>query len=433
MAVPILQEEAVPSREDRPQVTSSAELPKSIAREHRQTHTPSLKVVGHYSLQQSLGKGSTGKVKLGVHNITGEKIAVKIVPRANLQLVSTTNKSPRQIAKERAREDNREMRTIREAHIMMLLRHPHIVGLRDLVINGPYFYILMDHVNGGQLLHYIVKRQRLSESRARLFTRQIVGALDYLHRNSIVHRDLKIENILIDKAGRNIKLIDFGLSNLFSPTSQLSTYCGSLYFAAPELLCATPYNGPEIDIWSLGVVLYVMVTGSVPFDDKSMPGLHEKIKRGEVSYPAHLSPECRDLLAQIFITDPAKRIPLADILRHPWINADSPPIKSFIPYRKTLVLPLETEVIDAMSQGFGFGSPDEIRAELEKVIQSEMYCHANERIANQQALSIKTLGPSLNSNEYGHTATRDFFYDDPQSVPEAYHPLVSIYHLTRER
>ncbi|OAD70365.1 hypothetical protein PHYBLDRAFT_92242, partial [Phycomyces blakesleeanus NRRL 1555(-)] len=220
-------------------------------------------------------------------------IAVKIVPRANLQLLSTTNKSPRQIAKERAREDNREMRTIREAHIMMLLRHPHIVGLRDLVINGPYFYILMDHVNGGQLLHYIVKRQRLSESRARLFTRQIVGALDYLHRNSIVHRDLKIENILIDKAGRNVKLIDFGLSNLFSPTSQLSTYCGSLYFAAPELLCATPYNGPEIDIWSLGVVLYVMVTGSVPFDDKSMPGLHEKIKRGEVTYPAHLSPECR--------------------------------------------------------------------------------------------------------------------------------------------
>ncbi|OAD01993.1 hypothetical protein MUCCIDRAFT_132379, partial [Mucor lusitanicus CBS 277.49] len=235
-----------------------------------------------------------GKVKLATHNVTGEKIAIKIVPRANLQILNAPNhhtngKSIQQIAKEKAREENREVRTIREAHIMMLLKHPNIVGMKDLVLQGPYFYILMDYVNGGQLLHYIVKRQRLSDRRTRQFSRQIVSALDYLHRNSIVHRDLKIENIMIDKSGRHIKIIDFGLSNLFCPERQLTTYCGSLYFAAPELLKATPYSGPEVDVWSLGVVIYVMATGSVPFDDKSMPGLHDKIKRGQVTYPAHLS------------------------------------------------------------------------------------------------------------------------------------------------
>lgn len=112
--------------------------------------------------------------------------------------------------------------------------------------------------------------------------------LDYCHRNSIVHRDLKIENILISKSG-NIKIIDFGLSNLYSSRSHLSTFCGSLYFAAPELLNAKVYTGPEVDIWSFGIVLYVLVCGKVPFDDQSMPALHAKIKRGFVEYPAWLS------------------------------------------------------------------------------------------------------------------------------------------------
>ncbi|KAF7727503.1 serine/threonine-protein kinase KIN2 [Apophysomyces ossiformis] len=383
-----------------------------------------LKGIGHYTFQQSLGKGSMGKVKLGVHNVTGEKIAVKIVPRANLQQLNFVGKTAKQIAKEQAREENRELRTIREAHIMMLLRHPHIVGLKDLVVSGPYFYILMDYVNGGQLLHYIVKRQRLSEKRSRFFGRQIASALDYLHRNSIVHRDLKIENILIDKSGRNIKLIDFGLSNLFAPERQLTTYCGSLYFAAPELLRANPYHGPEIDVWSFGVVLYVMLTGAVPFDDKSMPGLHEKIKKAEVSYPAHMSVEAQDMLAKIFVSDPAQRARLADIIRHPWLNVDCPPINNFLPSRKPLTMPLDQQVIELMSQGLNLGTPDEIRGKLEVIVKSPVYHTA----ANYVAQAKRPLGSSIDPEE-----PYPSMYDDPQSVPAAYHPLVSIYDLTRER
>lgn len=138
------------------------------------------------------------------------------------------------------------------------------------------------------MLDYIISHGRLKEKQARKFARQIASALDYCHRNSIVHRDLKIENILISKTG-DIKIIDFGLSNLFSPRNHLKTFCGSLYFAAPELLQAKQYTGPEVDIWSFGIVLYVLVCGKVPFDDQSMPQLHAKIKKGHVDYPPWLS------------------------------------------------------------------------------------------------------------------------------------------------
>lgn len=336
-----------------------------------------------------------------------------------------SGKTLQQIAKEKAREENREVRTIREAHIMMLLRHPNIVKMKDITPHGPYFYILMDYVNGGQLLHYIVKRQRLSDRRTRHFTRQIVSALDYLHRNSIVHRDLKIENIMVDKSGRNIKIIDFGLSNLFCPERQLTTYCGSLYFAAPELLKATPYNGPEVDIWSLGVVIYVMATGAVPFDDKSMPGLHEKIKNGHVTYPAHLTEECKDLLSRIFITDPARRIIMTDIIHHPWLNKEAAPINSHMPIRKPLTLPLSPKVIERMAQGFNLGSPEEIERRLTLIIESPVYHSAMTHIADCHARKP--------SSTHLHDLNSYIVYDDPQSVPAAYHPFISLYYLASEK
>ncbi|CAO3631048.1 unnamed protein product [Mucor hiemalis] len=400
-----------------------------------------LSCIDDYEFHRSLGKGSMGKVKLGIHNVTGEKVkavyaflvsaysntsykvAVKIVRRANFQINGfTSSGKPRtkeQMIKEKAKEETRELRTIREAHIMMLLRHPHIVQLKNLVAVGPYFYILMDYVNGGQLLHYIVKRQKLSEHNSRHFSRQIVSALNYMHRNSIVHRDLKIENILIDKAGKNIKIIDFGLSNLFCPERRLTTYCGSLYFAAPELLQANPYRGPEIDVWSLGVVIYVMVTGSVPFDDKSMPGLHDKIKRGLVAYPAHISSECKDLLSKIFVTEPTKRILLADVIRHPWMNQGYKKIiKSYLPLRLPVAAPLAPHILQHMTRGFNMGSAQDIRVKMEMIIKSTVYRSAAEHVARIQH------APSQDS--YGE-------YDDPQTIPAAYHPLLSIYHLTRER
>lgn len=336
-----------------------------------------------------------------------------------------SGKSIQEIAKERAREENREIRTVREAHIMMFLKHPNIVRMRDIISQGSYFYILMDYVEGTQLLHYIVKRQRLSERRTKHFTRQIVSALDYLHRNSIVHRDLKIENIMVDKSGKHIKIIDFGLSNLFCPERQLTTYCGSLYFAAPELLRAIPYNGPEVDIWSLGIVIYVMLTGSVPFDARSMPELHEKIKRGHVNYPYYLDDSCKDLLSRIFITDPTHRIIMNDIIHHPWLIQDLGLINNYMPPRKLLTLPLNPKVIERISVGFNLGTPEEIERRLTLILQSPVYHEAISYI-NECHLQ-KQLHPPSSTGYY------PIVYDDPQSIPGAYHPLISLYYLAAEK
>jgi len=213
--------------------------------------------------------------------------------------------TPEAVAKQASKDASKEIRTLREAALSMLLYHPYICGMREMIVHQHHYYMVFEYVNGGQMLDYIISHGRLRERVARKFARQIGSALDYCHRNNVVHRglcccarnitcslsmptDLKIENILISETG-NIKIIDFGLSNLYDPCHHLSTFCGSLYFAAPELLNAKAYTGPEVDVWSFGVVLYVLVCGKVPFDDQSMPALHAKIKRGLVEYPVWLS------------------------------------------------------------------------------------------------------------------------------------------------
>ena len=261
------------------------------------------KVLGDYTLGKTLGQGSMGKVKLAQHNITGEKVraspvlyynvltrfqlAIKIVPRAQPAAISASAAQDA-VAKQHNKDASKEIRTIREASLCLLLHHPYICGMRELIVHQHHYYMVFEYVNGGQMLDYIISHGRLRERVARKFSRQIGSALEYCHRNNVVHRDLKIENILISHTG-NIKIIDFGLSNLYNPSSHLSTFCGSLYFAAPELLNAKVYTGPEVDVWSFGVVLYVLVCGKVPFDDQSMPALHAKIKRGLVEYPVWLS------------------------------------------------------------------------------------------------------------------------------------------------
>jgi hypothetical protein len=236
---------------------------------------------GRWGLGKTIGAGSMGKVKLAKNLETGEQVAIKIVPR------QSTDEHRNQADRDRA-DHSKEIRTAREAAIVSLVMHPYICGMKDVVRTQHHWYMLFEYVNGGQMLDYIISHGRLKEKQARKFARQIASALDYCHRNSIVHRDLKIENILISKTG-DIKIIDFGLSNLFAPFSHLKTFCGSLYFAAPELLQAKQYTGPEVDVWSFGIVLYVLVCGKVPFDDQSMPQLHAKIKKGVVEYPPWLS------------------------------------------------------------------------------------------------------------------------------------------------
>ncbi|KAA1126505.1 serine/threonine-protein kinase KIN2 [Puccinia graminis f. sp. tritici] len=358
--------------------------------------------LGEYTLGKTLGAGSMGKVKLAISSITGEKIAIKIIPRhtslsaAQQQLEKDKNKenhsgpsstrdhkdntksqpitpSPSFIEKAKNKDISKEIRTIREASIVLLLHHPYVCGMKSMLVYPHHYYMLFEYVNGGQMLDYIISHGRLRERAARKFARQMGSALEYCHANSIVHRDLKIENILISKTG-NIKIIDFGLSNLFSPNSNLQTFCGSLYFAAPELLNAKVYIGPEVDVWSFGIVLFVLVCGKVPFDDQSMPALHAKIKRGQVDYPTWLSSECKHVLSRMLVTNPSNRATLQEILNHPWMvkGYDGPP-DPHIPHREPLrINQIDPEVIKGMT-GFEFGSAEKIEADLRSVLSSEMY------------------------------------------------------------
>ncbi|KAF2094700.1 Pkinase-domain-containing protein [Rhizodiscina lignyota] len=391
---------------------------------------------GTWSLGKTIGAGSMGKVKLAKNTETGEQVAVKIVPRVS----TDEHRTPQE--RERA-DHSKEIRTAREAAIVSLVNHPYICGMRDVVRTNYHWYMLFEYVNGGQMLDYIISHGRLKEKQARKFGRQIASALDYCHRNSIVHRDLKIENILISKTG-DIKIIDFGLSNLFSPQSHLKTFCGSLYFAAPELLQAKQYTGPEVDVWSFGIVLYVLVCGKVPFDDQSMPQLHAKIKKGHVEYPPWLSQECKNLISRMLVTDPKQRASLQEIMNHPWMTKGfGGPPENFLPHREPLQLPLDTAVVEKM-EGFDFGSADYIMKELTRILDSEEYQRAV-RAAARRSIS-QTPGEERKRGVFDFYKRRNSTTSkDALSIPSseaialgtdpinAFSPLVSVYFLVREK
>ncbi|MCJ1403285.1 serine/threonine-protein kinase KIN2 [Xylographa trunciseda] len=391
---------------------------------------------GQWSLGKTIGAGSMGKVKLAKNLETGEQVAIKIVPR------QSTDEHHSVRDRERA-DHSKEIRTAREAAIVTLLNHPYICGMRDVVRTNYHWYMLFEYVNGGQMLDYIISHGRLKEKQARKFGRQIASALDYCHRNSIVHRDLKIENILISKTG-DIKIIDFGLSNLFSPRNHLKTFCGSLYFAAPELLQARQYTGPEVDIWSFGIVLYVLVCGKVPFDDQSMPQLHAKIKKGIVDYPAWLSAECKNLISRMLVTDPKQRATLSEIMNHPWITKgfNTPP-ENYLPHREPLQLPLEDSVVQKMT-GFDFGSSEYITKELNRVIESDEYQSAV-RSSARDSLNNTTSGEKKRGvfdfyKRRNSTTSRDTLPNMSAEAVQlgsdpvnAFSPLISIYYLVREK
>lgn len=364
-----------------------------------------------------------GKVKLARHNYTNEKCAVKIVPRAaKLYQRAHANDPPLKTAEEAAqrqkefdKEVARDKRTIREGALGRLLFHPHICRLYEMVPMTNHYYMLFEYVEGGQLLDYIVSHGSLNEKYARKFARGIALALDYCHKNNVVHRDLKIENIMINQKG-DIKIIDFGLSNLYVPHGLLKTYCGSLYFAAPELLSAKPYIGPEVDIWSLGVVLYVLVCGKVPFDDPHVSVLHEKIKKGNVQYPSFISKECVGLLSRMLVVDPTKRATLQEVIQHPWMNKGFDfVVPNYMPKRVPLTPPLDPEIVQAISS-FDLGSAGAIAEELTGILNSPEY-----------QLSYETWHKCA---QHGKPFKPAFAGQlDPTS---GFHPLVSIYHLVDE-
>eukprot|EP01135_Chromosphaera_perkinsii_P010461 Nk52_evm24s2133 gene=Nk52_evmTU24s2133 len=262
------------------------------------TSASSLKI-GHYVLGETLGVGSFGKVKLAQHELTQHKVAVKILNRKKIKSLDMMGKIRREIQN------------------LKLFRHPHIIKLYEVISTPTDIFMVMEYVCGGELFDYIVKHGRLSEDDARRFFQQIISGVDYCHRHMIVHRDLKPENLLLDSYN-NVKIADFGLSNMLTDGDFLKTSCGSPNYAAPEVISGKLYAGPEVDVWSCGVVLYALLCGKLPFDDEYIPNLFKKIKGGIFSIPNHLSEQTKDLLIKMLQVDPLKRATIAQIREHKW-------------------------------------------------------------------------------------------------------------------
>ncbi|KAI0029073.1 hypothetical protein K488DRAFT_57194 [Vararia minispora EC-137] len=472
-------------RDERPSANgnSAASTRRADGSKSRTTN----RILGDYTLSKTLGAGSMGKVKLAHHNVTGEKLAVKILPRVT-PAVLPPGTSPNDPAAKQAQKDaSKEIRTLREAALSQLLYHPYICGMREMIVHQHHYYMVTEYINGGQMLDYIISHGRLRERVARKFARQIGSALEYCHKNNVVHRDLKIENILISHTG-NIKIIDFGLSNLYDPLAHLGTFCGSLYFAAPELLNAKAYTGPEVDVWSFGVVLYVLVCGKVPFDDQSMPALHAKIKRGLVEYPVWLSAECKHVLSRMLVTNPANRAPLSEILAHSWMvrGFPGPPDSHLLPRTPLRADELDRNIIRKMT-GFEFGTDEEIERRLVAILDSEQYARSvqywerknrgfgdsmsnsslavssydsradlasatasattpskkSKRFSGFDFYRRKLFSPASSpppstpgspSNSQSHLANPSMSdMREPTDPTRGYHPLISIYYLVRER
>lgn len=268
------------------------------------TQQPLVKI-GHYTLGATLGTGTFGKVKIGEHQLTKHKVAVKILNRQKIRSLDVVGKIRREIQN------------------LKLFRHPHIIKLYQVISTPTDIFMIMEYVSGGELFDYIVKNGKLQEHEARRFFQQIISGVDYCHRHMIVHRDLKPENLLLDH-NRHVKIADFGLSNMMLDGEFLRTSCGSPNYAAPEVISGKLYAGPEVDIWSCGVILYALLCGTLPFDDEHVPTLFRKIKSGIFAIPEYLNKNVISLLCQMLQVDPLKRATIEEIKKHDWFQRDLP-------------------------------------------------------------------------------------------------------------
>ncbi|XP_037740368.1 MAP/microtubule affinity-regulating kinase 4 isoform X1 [Chelonia mydas] len=256
--------------------------------------------IGNYRLLKTIGKGNFAKVKLARHILTGREVAIKIIDKTQLNPTSL-------------------QKLFREVRIMKGLNHPNIVKLFEVIETEKTLYLVMEYASAGEVFDYLVSHGRMKEKEARAKFRQIVSAVHYCHQKNIVHRDLKAENLLLD-ADANIKIADFGFSNEFTLGSKLDTFCGSPPYAAPELFQGKKYDGPEVDIWSLGVILYTLVSGSLPFDGQNLKELRERVLRGKYRVPFYMSTDCETILRRFLVLNPAKRCTLEQIMKDKWIN-----------------------------------------------------------------------------------------------------------------
>lgn len=260
--------------------------------------------LGKYELGRTLGEGNFGKVKFARDTHSGHPFAVKILDKNKITTLNVSDQIKREIA------------------TLKLLKHPNVVRLFEVLASKTKIYMVLEYVTGGELFDKIASKGKLSETEGRKLFQQLIDGVSYCHNKGVFHRDLKLENVLVDDKG-NIKITDFGLSALpqhFRGDGLLHTTCGSPNYVAPEILANRGYSGATSDAWSCGVILYVILTGYLPFDDRNLAVLYQKILKGDVQIPKWLSAGAQNMIKKILDPNPETRITMAAIKEDPWFK-----------------------------------------------------------------------------------------------------------------
>ena len=299
------------------------------------------RVICDFIITKKIGEGTFSNVRLAINRQTGEKVAIKIMEKSKII------------------HEEDKIRMYREIEILKKLRHPNIVQLYTVIENNDKIYLIMEYIKGQELFNYIVAKKKLSEKESCFFFQQLISGIEYLHKVKYVHRDIKPENLIINENSKQLVIIDFGLSNIYSNPNKelLSSACGSPSYAAPEMLNGDNYRGPPVDIWSCGIVLYAMLCGYLPFDDDNNDNdkLYDKICKGKFMIPNHVSEKARDLLNKILVTDPQKRLNLFQIKSHPWFSLYNKKGKLMMSDGLILskyVIPVDEEIVISMSKEY---------------------------------------------------------------------------------
>ncbi|WOL19373.1 CBL-interacting serine/threonine-protein kinase 5-like isoform X3 [Canna indica] len=323
-------------------------------------------VFGKYEMGRVLGKGTFAKVYYGRELGSGESVAIKV------------------INKEQIRRESSMMEQIqREIAVMRLVRHPNVVQLREVMATKSRIFFVMEYVRGGELFARVV-RGRLPENQARRYFHQLISAVDFCHSRGVSHRDLKPENLLLDEHG-NLKVSDFGLSALpeqLRHDGLLHTQCGTPAYVAPEILRRRGYDGAKADLWSCGIILFVLLAGYLPFQDESLMQLYRKVFKADYQIPSWFSGEARRLVSRLLVVNPEKRISIPAIMQLPWFKKGS-----FRPLRIQIPPPLPQaeeeeakpstprfynafELISSLSSGFDLSNLFESRRKSGTVFTS---------------------------------------------------------------
>uniref|UniRef100_A0A915LGK4 SNF-related serine/threonine-protein kinase n=1 Tax=Meloidogyne javanica TaxID=6303 RepID=A0A915LGK4_MELJA len=308
-------------------------------------HINNARIAGLYDLEHTIGKGHFAVVKLARHVFTGEKVAAKVIDKTRLDPVSTSH-------------------MMQEVRCMKLVQHPNVVRLYEVIDTQTKLFLILE-LGDYDMYEWVMRRGYdkggCKESDAQLYFSQIIQAINYCHKLHVVHRDLKPENVVFFERLGMVKLTDFGFSNLFTPGQQLQTSCGSLAYSAPEILLGDCYDAPAVDVWSLGVILYMLVCGRLPFQESNDSETLTRILDCKFSFPEHVSVECKNLVSSMLVRDPSKRASLSEICQNKWVRAGDRGHAEALPLivKDNLPLCAHTTIIEQMVAG-QIGTEEEI-------------------------------------------------------------------------